>query len=161
MWGLHSLDRKYIMEHDLEKMTACTHWVTWHELQIVQSEFILLFSFQWLLILSSVSIDYKLCHFQERFYINPEEQITHSQRSVLFQFESSQMSPFFDHHMKSCPWEKKNHWLNCVHILAQLCIYWPYPSMSNYIPLPLWSLGYPKSTVISFFWKLFKSGCLK
>lgn len=48
MWGLYSLDRKYIMKHDLEKMTACVHWVTRHELQIIQSEFILLFSFKWL-----------------------------------------------------------------------------------------------------------------
>lgn len=147
------------MKHDLEKMTACAHWVTWHALQIVQSEFILLFSFQWLCILSSVSIDHNLWHFQERFHINPEEQITHSQRrAVLLQFESSQMSPFFGH-MKTCPWEKKIIDL-FVHILAQLWIYWPYSSMSNYIPLPLWNLGYPKSIVISFFWELFRSGCL-
>lgn len=142
-----------IMKYDLEKLTTYTHWVIWHKLQTVQSELILLFSFQWLLILSSVNIDHKSCLFQKRFYINPEEQIKHSQRRlVLFHFESSWMSVFFDHHMKSCPWEEKNHWLICAYIGSTLHIFGPIvllicPIKSLFLP----EVWLPKFIVISFF----------
>ena len=89
MWELHSFDRNYIMNHASGKNDGKNVILGNRTSNKKQYKVNSLFSFQWLLILSFVSIDHKLCHLQKSFHINPEEQITHSQRFVLLHCESS------------------------------------------------------------------------
>lgn len=150
-----------IMKYDLEKLTTYTHWEIWHKLQTVQSELILLFSFQWLLILSSVNTDHKLCLFQKRFYINPEEQIKHPKKACVI--------PLWVIMDVSIVWPSNEKLSMGGKIsLTYLCIYWLYSAYVGPIVLlicPIKSLflpevWLPKFIVISCFWALWH-GCLK